>query len=53
VYGVIVVDTNTGGIGIYDQWHGSLGAYTWPWFHTGDSGLPNNLLSHFRVLAWR
>ena len=53
VYGAIVVDTNTGGIGIYDQWHGSLGRYIWPWQRTGDSGIPNDLLSYFRVLAWR
>jgi hypothetical protein len=54
VYGGIIVDTNGRGPTIYDQWDGSLGAYTWPWLKVGvtTSGLPNDLLSHFRVLAW-
>ena len=55
VYGGIIVDTNEGGPGIYDQWYGSLEeGYIWPWLQPGTStaGLPNDLLSHFRVLAW-
>ena len=54
VYGGIIADTNGGGPTIYDQWRGSLGTYTWPWLTTGTTttGLPNDLLSHFRVLAW-
>jgi len=54
VYGGIIVDTNGRGPTIYDQWSGSLGDYTWPWLQAGitTTGLPNDLLSHFRVLAW-
>jgi hypothetical protein len=54
VYGGIIVDTNKGGPTIYDQWYGSLGSYVWPWLQPGTTttGLPNDLLSHFRVLAW-
>jgi hypothetical protein len=54
VYGGIIVDTYRAGSTIYDQWHGSLGSYVWPWLAPGTTttGLPNDLLSHFRVLAW-
>ena len=54
VYGGIVVDTNGRGPTIYDQWRGSTGDYIWPWLEPGTmtAGLPNDLLPHFRVLAW-
>jgi hypothetical protein len=52
VYGAIIADTNTGGMGIYVQWVGSMGGYTYPW-QPSYPGFPNDLLSHFRVLAWR
>jgi O-antigen/teichoic acid export membrane protein len=53
VYGGIIIDSN-GGVGprIPDQWYGSLIGYKWPW-PPGDGGLPHDLFSHFRVLAWR
>jgi hypothetical protein len=53
VFGGIIVDTNGAGPTIYDQWRGSTGSYRWPWLRTRNPGLPNDLLSHFRVLAWR
>ncbi len=53
VYGGIVIDTNAGGPTIGNQWWGSLGSYRWPWLAVGNEGLPNDLLPHFRVLAWR
>jgi hypothetical protein len=55
VYGGIIVDSSGGGGPmIYDQWRGSLEGYTWPWLEPGTTttGLPNDLLSHFRFLAW-
>lgn len=51
-YGAIVADTNQGGIGVYVQWMGSTGGYTYPWTPKY-VGFPNDLLAHFRVLAWR
>jgi hypothetical protein len=53
VYGGIVIDTNAGGPTVGNQWWGSLGSYRWPWLATGNQGLPDDLLPHFRVLAWR
>ena len=52
VYGAIIVDTTAGAMGIYVQWIGSTGSYRYPWVPTYP-GFPNDLLSHFRVLAWR
>jgi hypothetical protein len=51
VYGAIIVDTNHGGMGIYVQWIGSTGGYRYPW-QPRYPGFPNELLTHFRVLAW-
>jgi hypothetical protein len=53
VYGGIIVNTNESGPVVVDQWRGSLRGYTWPWMGGGEQGLPNDLLPHFRVLAWR
>ncbi|HUA49265.1 MAG TPA: hypothetical protein VMA77_28775 [Solirubrobacteraceae bacterium] len=53
VYGGIIIDTNDGGPTMADQWHGSLIGYSWPWLREGQLNLPHDLLSHFRVLAWR
>ena len=52
VYGAIIIDTTPGAMGIYVQWIGSIGSYRYPWQPTFP-GFPNDLLSHFRVLAWR
>jgi hypothetical protein len=53
VYGAIVVDTNSGGQGFYTQQIDSIGNYTYPWMQPGSTGtFPNDLLPHFRVLAW-
>ena len=52
VYGAIIVDTTNGAMGIYVQWIGSIGTYRYPWQRIY-SRFPNDLLSHFRVLAWR
>jgi O-antigen/teichoic acid export membrane protein len=54
VYGGIVTDSNENGPTIPDQWYGSLRGYTWPWLADGNqNAFPNDLLSHFRDLAWR
>jgi O-antigen/teichoic acid export membrane protein len=53
VYGGIIIDTNDAGPTIPDQWYGSLKGYKWPWLRDGQLNLPHDLLSHFRVLAWR
>jgi O-antigen/teichoic acid export membrane protein len=53
VYGGIIIDTNSDGPMIPDQWYGSLIAYTWPWLRDGPPRLPHDLLTHFRVLAWQ
>jgi hypothetical protein len=55
VYGGIIIDTNESGPTVGNQWWGSLGHYRWPWLSSDDGvvGLPNDLLPHFRVLAWR
>lgn len=52
LYGAIIADTNQGGMGVYTQWVGSTGGYVYPWAR-GHPGFPNDLLPHFRVLAWR
>ncbi len=52
VYGAIVADSNYGGMGVYVQWTGSTGGYVYPWA-PAYPGFPDDLLSHFRVLAWR
>ena len=53
VYGGIIVETNASGPTIGDQWRGSLHGYTWPWLRDRELNLPREVLSHFRVLAWR
>jgi hypothetical protein len=47
-YGAIVVDT---GAGFFAQDSRSLNGYTYPW-SGGDTHLPSDLMSHFRVIDW-
>jgi hypothetical protein len=53
VYGMIDVDSNGGGVGIYVQQQDSTGGYVYPWVQPGNyRGFPNDLMTHFRILAF-
>jgi hypothetical protein len=52
-YGMIVVNTTIGGPTLIEQHSNSLGPYKYPWERYGGAWglMPDDLLSHFRVLA--